>query len=200
MGLTMSIGAASDTQIEKLSCDPAALDSFVQGSGWDAANQAALQAILSNLPNKNHPMNAFIDMFGLRQKASQAKGLGLDMDKTFEAVHYLLTGSRDKGPEPYCYLLHGGKVIGHYQREFEVRAINSSRVANFETALQGIDREELLRRYDVKSLALAEVYPTGLWENDGIETFNYIYQKFDALKVLLRGAKSQGFGLILCVR
>ena len=199
MGLTMNIGAASDAQIEQLSSDAAALDNFVRGSGWDAANQAALQAILSNLHDKNHPMNAFIDMFGLRQKASQAKGLGLDLDKSFGAVHYLLCGSRDSGPEPYCYLQRGGRVIGHYQREFEVRAINSNQVVSFESALQTIDRTELLRRYDVRALAADDVYPSGLWDSDDIETFNYIYEKFDALKALLRSAKSQGLGLIMCV-
>lgn len=199
MGLTMNIGAASDAQIEKLSCDAAALDNFVRGSGWDAANQAALQAILSNLPDKNHPMNVFIDMFGLRQKSSQAKGLGLDLDKSFGAVHYLLCGRRDNGPEPYCYLQHGGRVIGQYQREFEVRAISSSQVVNFESALQAIDRAELLRRYDVRALAADDVYPSGLWDSDDIETFNYIYEKFDALKALLRSAKNQGLGLIMCV-
>ncbi len=201
MGMFMTLQAASDKKIEELARDANALDSFIRIGGIeDSANGAALQAILENASALNPQMSGLIDMFGWRKKGEQATGPSVDLDKSFQALHYLFTGSTYQGREPHCFLLHGGRVIGQYKREFQVRAITSTQLAEFEQTLQPIDNEELLRRYNGKAMTAADIYPAVMWDRPDNEARNYLCERLEMLKVFLKRTNDIKEGMVMCTR
>lgn len=201
MGMGMTLQAASDKKIDELAKDASALDDFIRlGGNEDSANGAALKEILANVTANDHRMNALIDMLGWREKAKHLGGPSLDLDRSFQALHYLFTGSPDQGREPQCFLLHGGRDIGLYQREFNVRAITSSQLIDFELAVRVIDEEELMRRYNGKAMTAADIYPAVMWDRGDDEARNFLCEKLKDLKRFLERARAINEGMVMCVR
>ena len=201
MGVGMTLQAASDQKIDELARDARALDDFIRlGGNEDSANGAALQAILANASALDPRFNSLIDIFGWRKKAGQELGPSLDLDRSFQALHYLFTGSPYQGREPQCFLLHGGRDIGLYQREFKVRAISSSQLIDFELALRPIDEEELMRRYNGKAMTAADIYPAVMWDRGDDEARNFLCEKLKDLKRFLERARAINEGMVMCVR
>lgn len=201
MSLQMTLQAASDDKINEFSRDSAALNRFVALSGGAAsgANAAVMQNILSNVASNNPRLNMIVDVLGLKKKFEQ-RGLSLDLEGGYQGLHYLFTGSPEHGAEPFCYLMHGGKTIGLFEQEFEVRAINCRQLAAFEQAIEPIDKQELMRRYNGKAMIEAGIYPSGLWAHPGNDGREYLCQKLVDLKEFLRQAKALNEGMVMCVR
>lgn len=114
----------------------------------------------------------------------------------FHGLHYLFTGSAWKGAEPLCYLVHQNRLLGLYNREHEVRAITSKQLEAFELALQPIDHEELLKRYDGKAMTSAGIYPS-IWEIDDNEAKDGLCEDLDKLKSFLKAAKTRQEGALI---
>lgn len=195
MGISLCLEAVTEQQIEELSRDAVALNSFLKTAGSSPSDRDKLGKVLATFPAGYNEYPEMIE--SLKQIVANTSGLGVDLNKTFRGLHYLLAGEAWAGPEPYCFLLSGGVVIGLYNQETEVRAINSDQLAAFELALRSIDRAELLRRYDAKALAEAIKYPIFDWNDVCIRDF--VFEKFEELKTFLAEAKKQGKGMLIFV-
>lgn len=195
MGRSLCLEAVTEQQIEELSRDAVALNSFLKTAGVTPQSRDRLQRYLENIP-ADCKQDA-VQIESVKQIVANQSGLGLDLEKAFRGIHYVLAGDAWAGPEPYCFLLSGGVVIGLYNQDTEVRAINSDQLAAFELALRSIDRAELLRRYDAKALAEAIKYPIFDWNDVCIRDF--VFDKFEELKTFLAEAKKQGKGMLIFV-
>ena len=195
MGISLIVEAVTMQQIEDFSRDAVALNSFLKIAGSSPSDRAKLSKVLATFPTG---YNEYPEMMeSLKKIVANTSGLGLDLDKTFRGLHYVLAGDAWSGPEPYCFLLSGGVVIGLYENETEVRAINSEQLAAFELALRSIDRAEFVRRYDAKALAEAINYPVFDWNDESLRDF--MFDKFEELKEVLLEAKNQGKGMLFFV-
>lgn len=196
MGISMGLQAASDKKIDELAKDANALDNFISlGGNEESANGDALRAMIAN---GSALQGGLLDFLGIGLKNGQNLGPSLDLGKSYHGLHYLFTGSPDQGREPQCFLLHGGRVIGTYQREFQVRAITSIQLAAFVLAIQPIDEDELMRRYNGKAMIAADIHPAEMWEDDGGRS--YLIRKSRDLMRFLRTTQDRNEGMIMCVR
>ncbi len=142
-----------------------------------AQNQLALQDFVEST-KAGDPPGPLIDIFH------------------YHGLHYLFTGSAWQGAEPLCYLLHTNRLLGLYNREHEVRAINSKQLEAFELALKPIDHAELLKQYDGKAMTAAGIYPS-IWEIDDNEAKDCLCEDLDKLKSFLKAAKTRQEGALI---
>jgi hypothetical protein len=76
----------------------------------------------------------------------------LNIDKSWEELHYLLTGSAYEGEPPLSYVVLGGKELGSAdENEYpygQPRYITPEQVQEANQALQELDMDKLRRRYN----------------------------------------------------
>jgi hypothetical protein len=89
-----------------------------------------------------------------------------DLHFYWHAIHYCLTGSLDKGKEPFCYLLRGGEVLGR-NGTGQVRYLTAVEVASFASAIKDIEPKHFGGdRFKPKQLDELGVYPE-TWSEEG---------------------------------
>ncbi|MCA9817980.1 MAG: YfbM family protein [Candidatus Obscuribacterales bacterium] len=120
------------------------------------------------------------------------------LEKSWHGIHYLLTGSQWEGKEPYCYLLSGGETIGDIDVGYgPARALRPDKLKDFNAALSEIDRAELRKKYDKKSLLSNEIYPSVWNQGSDDDNFDYLYSNFVTLKEFLREGAQKSYGAIV---
>ena len=124
----------------------------------------------------------------------------IDIDKSWNGIHYLLTKTSLAGDPPLNFLILGGVEVGEIDVGYgPARAITSDQVAEIHVAIGKIDIDELRRRYDPRDMLLQEVYPE-IWEDDATEedgSFSYCSEYFVDLKNFIRRAAENRLGIII---
>lgn len=120
-----------------------------------------------------------------------------DVDKAWQAIHYLLTGSAEPTDAPLGFLCSGGTIIEGTDVGYgPPRVFTSAQVASMAAELSAYDRNSLHRRYKPKEMDEQDVYPQ-IWVRDGEEGFEYAWQHFEALRSLLAEAQIRKQGLLV---
>jgi hypothetical protein len=120
-----------------------------------------------------------------------------DVDKAWQAIHYLLTGTARQTDSLLGFLDSGGITIEGTDVGYgPPRAYTSDKVASLFTELSGIDREMLRRRYKPKEMDKQGVYPK-IWARDGDRGYDYIWHHFERLRALLAEAHKRNQGLFV---
>jgi hypothetical protein len=108
----------------------------------------------------------------------------IDLDKSWPAIHFLLTGTAGKDDFPFNFILAGGRPVPGTDADYgEARYFSPVEVKAIYIALSIRSSGELLRYYDPK-IAI-ELYPF-IWDP------KYIEEYFTLLKDYLRDLCSQG--------
>jgi len=84
---------------------------------------------------------------------------GLSLEKSWQIIHYLLTGHIDQAPPPLGNAVLGGEEIGEERDYGRVRFLAPLQVREVREALSAISIDDLFRRFDIESLRAAKVYP-----------------------------------------
>ncbi|WP_238654118.1 YfbM family protein [Paenibacillus piscarius] len=124
---------------------------------------------------------------------------GLDIDRSWEAIHYLLCGDISDGPAPLGYVvpLHSdqGVEFGTYGA-FTLRA---EQVTEALDAISGMDEAQLRQMYDFQMMAEEEVYPLDpdmVADEDADEFFAYLLQFFTDIRQFYTQTAAAGKGAI----
>jgi len=192
MGVCMCLQALNDEKIDELSRNPLELQNIVSAFAWASPSMAQVMAGMV----QRDPRLADLAELISRQNLTKHLGPQLDLEKSFHGLHYLFTGSVQEGEEPLCYLLHKGRGIGACNIG-EVKAISGDQLAAFEAALQAIDKKELLRRYDAKPMAEAEINVFDVVCCDTEDGREYFCEKLVQLKEFLKAASVRKQGMII---
>ena len=129
--------------------------------------------------------------------AVQANPDEIDLDKSWHAIHYLLTKSAWGGEPPGNLLLCGGKEIGDVDVGYgPARAVSPDEVKGFADFLAGTNTDDLKGRFEPSELSSAEVYPD-IWEEEGSEAFEYIEHFFSVLRDFVAEAAQNGMGFVV---
>ena len=97
----------------------------------------------------------------------------LNLDKSWHAIHFLLTG--DAGGAPYPLgLVMGGEDIGADQGYGPARLIEPDEMLDFSAALSALSDAELKKRYDPAEMAQHHVYIADSLVEEGEEGWNYL--------------------------
>ncbi|WP_340022115.1 YfbM family protein [Paenibacillus sp. FSL K6-1096] len=124
---------------------------------------------------------------------------GLDIDRSWEAIHYLLCGDISDGPAPLGYVVPLHSDQGLEFGSYGAFALRAEQVAEALAAISGLDEAELRQRYDFQTMAEEEVYPLdpdSVSDDDADEFFAYLLQFFTDIRQFYSTAAASGKGVI----
>lgn len=124
--------------------------------------------------------------------------IDLDIDKSWHAIHFLLTGDAWKGLPPLSNAVLGGTELGEEDvGHGPARYLLPSEVKETATHLSMVSKEELCSRFDVNKFRAAEIYPDG-WTGSG-EEMGYTLSYFEKLVSFFQDAAKSNDAMLLYI-
>lgn len=124
-----------------------------------------------------------------------------DVDKAWQGLHFLLTGSAWNGEPPLNFLVSGGREIGDVDVGYgPARGFTSADVAEISQALGQITSDDVRARFDGERLMEAQIYPE-IWDRNPAEddTLGYLVANFESMKGFLERAAAKSSGLLVYI-
>jgi hypothetical protein len=124
----------------------------------------------------------------------------LDLDKSWHAIHFLLTGTAWEGQPPLNFLATGGTEVGDDLGYGPARCLASAEVRELAKALEALPSETLLKRFNPAAMTAAEIYPE-IWDRPPEEddTRGYVAEFYGDLRSFVLDAAVEGEGLLISV-
>ena len=121
-------------------------------------------------------------------------GTHLDIDKSWHAIQFLLTGEPWEGAPPFQNAVMGGTELSDEDVGYgPARFLSPEEVQAVSTALATVSGEQLWSRFDEDAFAKAEIYPQG-WSSDGKE---YVVRYYEALRAFFFDAAHSRDAMII---
>ncbi len=125
--------------------------------------------------------------------------MSLDIDKSWQAIHFLLCGDLDDGEPPLGYVV---PLIDaqFFDSDFDFGSfyLFHSQIKKAFAKIKEIDKESFRRLYDFPLLLEESIYPLTPEESEE-EFFQYLYQNFESIKGLFHRALESNSGLIFYI-
>jgi hypothetical protein len=143
-------------------------------------------------------------VFGVIDNAYNSPGRGfVDLDKAWNCLHYLLTGTARDGQGPLAFLLKGGADVGDEDLGGmgPARTFTPAELSTIADALLPVTRQTLLARFDLKKLEALDVYP-GRWSELNLRSdydLGYYFGPFEELKRVLERGRAEGLGMMIWI-
>ena len=129
-----------------------ALDARAAGILSDPAEQERVRAlILKELAGAGINVGASV--------GAGPNGDGLNLEKSWHVLHYLLTGKVEEAPPPLGNAILGGQEIGDDLGYGPARFLTPQQVREVAAALASISKDDLAERFDLKAMKAARIYP-----------------------------------------
>jgi hypothetical protein len=122
----------------------------------------------------------------------------LSLDKAWQGVHFLLTGTVDATPEPLGQAVLGGQEVGEDDGYGPPRLMDPATVAEVATALSGLTDDEVRARFDTRTMQAMDVYPQ-IWDEDNVLE-DYLMPFVQALRQFYARASHRGAAVLLAVQ
>lgn len=127
---------------------------------------------------------------------------GLDIDRSWEAIHYLLCGNIADGEPPLGYVVPITSDQGIDFGSFGAFVLRGEQVAEAARAISELDEAQLRLRYDFPAMVKEEVYPLDpdmVSDEDQDEFFAYILQHYNEICRFYSQIAAEGKGLIFYI-
>ncbi|MBV6715500.1 YfbM family protein [Paenibacillus chitinolyticus] len=127
---------------------------------------------------------------------------GLDIDRSWEAIHYLLCGNISDGEPPLGYVVPLTSDKGIDFGSFGAFSLRAEQVAEALQAMSELDEAQLRLRYDFPVMLKEEVYPLEagiVSDEDEDEFFAYMLQHFNEIRRFYSQTAAEGKGLIFYI-
>lgn len=208
MGMRSHLRQITPFELKQFQLNPKTVRTVILGKKRE--NQAAFIAALRNMEpladrvkrlnlNADEQKKAQEEIF--KEIAAVAGGFGiggesneLDLEKSWHALHYLLTGRPDEAPPPLGNAILGGTEIGEDIGYGPARFLSPVQVREVAAALASISTEELARRFNLEAMVRANVYPV----RDESE-LELAQQYFERLSRFYAHAAAAGNAMILYI-
>ena len=120
----------------------------------------------------------------------------IDIEKAWQGLHFLFTGTGDEGEEPACYIVKGGEDL---DEEGCGRALRPEQVRHFAGFLASLTASELERRYEPKRMTALEIYPDQIWHRTPPheDPLQWLLDTFQELRAFVSRAADAGDGLVI---
>jgi hypothetical protein len=139
----------------------------------------------------------FFDSFEPSDTAGE--GSAVDIDKSWAAIHFMLTGTAWGGEVPESLPILGGTEIGEDMGYGPLRYLTPAEVMAAHGVLAALPSAELKKRFIPAALEEAEVYPTGIWLEEGEAGFEYIEHWYEQLRTFYAAAAQSGQAVLLAI-
>jgi hypothetical protein len=116
----------------------------------------------------------------------------LDIDKSWHAIHFLLTGTAWEGVAPLDFIVNGGASIGDVDVGYgPARGFDSKQVRAIWSALEPLSSKDLDARYDAQRMRKLEIYACV----DNLD--EYLVTYFDELRRFIEAAVKSDEALLV---
>jgi hypothetical protein len=152
------------------------------------------EAQINELPAAPDSIHNFVDVWFEGEEVR-----GIDLDKAWRGIHFLLNESAREGNEPLCYLVKGGEEIGDEDVGYcRARALRPNQIADWADALSAISVDDRRKRFDPEALLKADIYPS-VWDRapEEDDTPGYLLEFYDALRSFPEQTKHENKGAII---
>ncbi|WP_217563023.1 YfbM family protein [Paenibacillus sp. GbtcB18] len=127
---------------------------------------------------------------------------GLDIDRSWEGIHYLLCGDISDGEPPLGYVVPLTSDKGIDFGSFGAFSLRAQQVAEAVQAMSELDEAQLRLRYDFPAMVKEEVYPLEagtVSDEDEDAFFAYMLQHFNEIRRFYSQTAAEGKGLIFYI-
>lgn len=124
----------------------------------------------------------------------------IDIDKTWHALHFTLTGKvwAGGGSEFDDLVLGGESITDSEKEEFPILLIRPERVKELAEALEKLTEQEFREKFSMKKMVENEIYPL-YEEEDEDDFFEYVSGYFIELKKFMKIASDEGQAVIFYI-
>jgi Domain of unknown function (DUF1877) len=207
MGMTGGLVRASLGEIARLREHPAELPEFLDCGIWAPPNREVRPKGILGWLLKLTPMRiseSDPDAVPPPDAEHGAIRPNVDLDKAWEPLHYLLTGTALEGEEPACYLARGGEELVEQLDDEEsvyssIRVLTPEQVAAFGRHLSSLTIDELRHRFDVDRMVELRIYAkrrSTKAPTDDDRTLDHLIEAFEDLRTFVRETAASGAGAI----
>jgi hypothetical protein len=208
MGMVISFTTISDENADLVILDPPLIWKVVAPEDPDIYEKyrassrqisSSRNSFLFNIFKKKvnvAPISATV-VFNL--DAEKGEGSYIDLDKSWHAIHYLLTGSAEDGEPPLNFIISGGKEVGNIDVGYgPARIMKSNEVRQVLNTISKISVETLISRYNPENLTKNKIYPE-IWNRPDEESQNreYISENYAQMIAFFEQAVSTNLGLVI---
>jgi CRP-like cAMP-binding protein len=117
---------------------------------------------------------------------------GLNLEKSWHVLHYLLTGKPEEAPPPLGDAILGGTEIGDDLGYGPARFLTAQQVREVAKALAAVSNEDLASHFDLDAMIAARIYPV----RDGTE-LEMAQHYFEHLTRYYADASTNGNAMLL---
>ena len=119
-----------------------------------------------------------------------------DVDKAWQGIHFLLTGTDWEGSGPLAFVLQGGKEIAEDMGYGPARGFSSAEVKAIAEALSAVAPSALFDEADPAEFTKKEIYPE-IWDGEPKEEcIGYVIEYLKELISFVQHAADSGRALI----
>ncbi|RXZ76591.1 DUF1877 family protein [Paenibacillaceae bacterium] len=122
----------------------------------------------------------------------------LDIDKSWQAIHYLLTGDICEGAAPFGYVVPMQDDNAVDYGEFGAFYLYREQVAEASAALAQLSKNDVLARYNFDDMVEESIYPV-MDDEDKDEFFDYLYVNLQAIQAYYEKAAADGNGVVFYI-
>ncbi len=125
----------------------------------------------------------------------------LDVDKTWHAIHFLLTGSAWDGEGPAASAVLGGRDVSEDLGYGPARWLDPSEVREIATTLDEMDPKQLSKQFEAAKLIGAEIYPFAGASLDSVDpnACSWAVDGLKSLRAYAREAATAGHGMLVAL-
>ena len=207
MGMTGGLVRASVEEIERLREHPAELAEFLDCGILAPPNREVRSKGILGWLLKLTPVRIYESDPDAVPPPGAEDGVlrpNIDLDKAWEPLHFLLTGTALEGEEPACYLARGGEELveelnGEESVYSSIRVLTPEQVAAFDRHLLSLTIDDLRRRFDVNRMVELRIYTkrrSTKAPTDEDRTLDHLIEAFEDLRTFVRETAASGAGAI----
>jgi len=203
MGMTCGLVQASDADIVRLRTNAAEVLEFIQGDEWaPPVRQVRPKGVLGWLLRLTPITIEEVDPDAVPPEgaAEGPRKPQVDLDKAWQPLHYLLTGTAWEGDEPGCYLVRGGVELGDEDAGYSsVRGLTAGEMRAFHDFLSTLSHDTLRQRFDRSRMIALKIYskPRKGDTSPADGEIEPLLAAFDDLHAFVAGAATDGEGAIV---
>ncbi len=126
----------------------------------------------------------------------------LDIDKSWEALHYTLCNDIADGEPPMGNVvpMNMDNALDLDEMEFGAFALPLEEVKEAYEYMLTIDKEKLRSMYNFEEMVKEEIYPlSGMEEDSGDDFFDYIYENFESIKTFYKEVLEKKMSIVFYI-
>ncbi|HEV3261575.1 MAG TPA: YfbM family protein [Gemmataceae bacterium] len=124
----------------------------------------------------------------------------LSLQKAWDGLHFLLTGSATGGEEPLGFLLQGGEAVGNFDPVYSpgARVFAPDATRRLDMLLSAMSDEQLWRRFDAAKMEAEEIYPD-IWDEPEEHLREWYLGFFRDMKAFIHEASESQKALLVLI-